>query len=85
MNEAANIVGSGRVQQVEGALNVGLHIHVGRYVAKRNGDQSGQVHDGVLPGGQLVHVIRVTDVSEHDLERTLDVCWQGVEPAPRAL
>ena len=82
VNEPANPVGSGRVQEVQGALHVGLNIHVWRYITKRDGDQGRQVHHGVLPGYQLVHVIWVANVAENHVELFFDVCRQGVEPTP---
>ena len=65
MNEPANPVGSGRVQEVQSALNVGLNIHVWRHITKRDGDQGCQVHHGILPGHQLVHVIWVANVAKN--------------------
>ena len=75
---------TGRVQHVQGALDVGVHVAVRAVVAEGNGDQRRQVIHDVLPFHGVAHAVGVTDVAHEHLDLVFDLLGQGVQPAPGA-
>ena len=75
---------AGGVQDVEGALDVGVHIAVRAVVGERNCDEGGQVEDTLLPAHGGAHAVGVTHVAHEDVDLVADLRRQSVDPAQRA-
>ena len=71
------------LEHVERAADVGVHERLGGDVRVRDGDQGGEVEDGLDPLDRRLHEPRVPDVAEADLDLGAHGRFGLVEPARR--
>lgn len=82
VDDLDDVQGAGGLEDVEGALDICVDVGVGRVVRIGDGDERGQVEDGVAVGHGSAHPMGVADVAGEDLEVTAHVRGAVVEPAP---
>ena len=71
----------GGVEDVQGALDVGVHIAVGAVVGERDGNERRQVEHPLLPAHSGAHTVGVAHVAHKNIDLIADFFGQGVDPA----
>lgn len=75
---------AGGLQDVEGALDVGIHVGIRRVIAEGDGDQGGEVEDDVDAFHRGFHAVRVADVTAEEVDFRAFLPAEAVQPAKRA-
>ena len=81
VDDPADAQFAGGLHHVERALDVGVHIGVGRVVRVGNGDECRQVQDGVTTGHGGAHPVGIADVAGEYFEMSAHFLGAVVEPA----
>ncbi len=84
LDEAPHVRCSGRLEQVHGAPDIGVHIGLRRVVGIGDRDQRGQVKDGIDPLHHPAHLAGIADVAGNDANLPADLFRKAVKPAGSA-
>ena len=74
----------GGVEDIQGALDVGVHIAVGAVVGERDGDEGRQVEDPLLPAHGGAHTVGVAHIAHENIDFVADLGRESIDPAQGA-
>ena len=82
MHKARDARGARGLEQIECAGHVGFNVGVRCLIRKRNGDQRGQVADGVQAHDRLCGAMWIANVAGNHVKLVSDFRCDVIQPAP---